>query len=131
MTRTLSSEQLLRHFIGFNVTNANASSFPPHNIEKLSEYHYRLTLAVAGFAREDISMYVHQGTLTISGQKPEQGAPSDSFIYQGIAFRDWNRQFNLGEYIAVADAHMENGLLVIDLIREVPEELKPQPIKIR
>lgn len=129
MTRTLNSEQLLRHFIGFDRFAANSTSFPPHNIEKLSEDHYQLTLAVAGFAREEIEMYVHQGVLTISGRKQEQEI--GEFLYQGIALRDWDRQFNLGEHIEVTGAGCENGLLVVNLERRVPEQLKPKLIPIR
>jgi molecular chaperone IbpA len=176
MTRTLTSEQVLRHFIGYDSVAANASAFPPHNIERIDESRYQLTLAVAGFSREDIEMYLHQGTLTISGRKrtnlnlnktfvrsslamtEEEMAENErlwaeenpsrahvdpraraagtikappTYLHQGIAFRDWDRQFNLGEHIEIADAYMDNGLLVIDLERRIPEQLRPKPIAIR
>ncbi|RYF15751.1 MAG: Hsp20 family protein [Oxalobacteraceae bacterium] len=171
MNRTFTAEQLLRHFIGYDSVAANASAFPPHNIERIDDNHFQLTLAVAGFSREDIEMYLHQGVLTISGRKrpllsesfkgrealseeelvenerlwkeenestavnvdPRGNAakPAPVFIHQGIAFRDWDRQFNLGQHIVIADARMDNGLLVVDLERRVPEELRPKPINIR
>ena len=128
--RTLTSEQLLRHFIGFDRGNANSSAFPAHNIEKIDDNRYELTLAVAGFNRNDIEMYAHEGVLTISGRKASEVNP-ERYLHQGITFRNWDRQFNLGEHIVVTDARMADGLLTVELERRVPEQLKPKPIEIR
>jgi molecular chaperone IbpA len=133
MTKTLTPEWLLRHAIGFDNYVFNAAtvpSFPPHNIEKLTEDHYRLTLAVAGFARDDISLSVHKGFLTIKGSR-KASEETREFLYKGIAERDFEREFKLGEHVRVTGASLADGLLVVDLEREIPEEDRPQTVAIR
>lgn len=130
MSRTLTSEQLLRHFIGFDGYTVNSDSFPPHNIEKLSDTVYALTLAVAGYQADDLSMVQHHGVLTISGERVPDPEPR-AYLHQGIAFRNWSRQFNLGEYVEVVSAELHNGLLEIVLERNVPDAERPRKIEIR
>jgi molecular chaperone IbpA len=130
MTRTLTSEQLLRHFIGGDriALGNTTSSFPPHNIEKLSEDSYILTLAVAGYEPHHIDITHGDGMLKIVGFSPE--TVTREYVYQGIAMRDWIREFHLGEHIVITGAEMRNGLLSILLDRVVPETLKPKKIEI-
>lgn len=127
---SITSEQVLRHFIGFDRIAGNAASFPPHNIIRVTDDHYRLVLAVAGYTRADVQMYVDRGILTILGRKGEQEDSLTTYLHRGIATRDWDRQFNLGMNIEVVQAVLEDGLLVIDLERHVPEELRPKLIPI-
>lgn len=130
MTRTLTSEQLLRHFIGFDRYSVNTDSFPPHNIEKITESVYALTLAVAGYTLDDLDIVQHQGVLTITAERRRDEEPR-SYLHQGIAFRNWSRQFHLGEYVEVVSAELQNGLLEIVLERNVPEAERPRRIEIR
>jgi molecular chaperone IbpA len=110
---------------------ANAPAYPPYNIEKLGEDDYRITMAVAGFGEGDIDITVEDTTLTISGKvektEEEEGR---SFLHRGIATRAFDRRFQLAETIRVVGASVENGLLHVDLVHEVPEEKKPRRIEI-
>ena len=124
-----------RHFIGFEpllrfTESVSDTSFPPHNIERLSEDDYRLTLALAGFSKEDVTVSLHNGLLTVTGSKalPET---EPNYLYHGIAFRDFSRSFKIGENVEIVGATLENGLLEIDLARHVPEEQKPKLIQIK
>jgi molecular chaperone IbpA len=134
-------DHMVRYGIGldpwFWVRNSDEPNFPPHNIEQLDEDHYRLTLAVAGFAPEEMQITVEGDLLTIKGEKaaqPEEATHSDNsgykMLYSSIAFRDWTRQFKIGEHVKVAEAKMQHGMLVVDLVREVPETAKPKLIHI-
>jgi molecular chaperone IbpA len=105
------------------------SGFPPYNIERLGENAYRVTMAVAGFSENDLSIEVKEGTLTVRGQKaPEERGRQ--YIHQGIAARNFERRFRLAEYVEVSGATLENGLLHVDLKRELPEAMKPRTIAI-
>lgn len=104
------------------------NGFPPYNIERSDETHYRITLAVAGFAEKDLSVEVRDGVLSVVG-KGEQTSTS-TYLHQGIAGRAFQRQFQLAEHVEVRAAKLENGLLHIDLERIVPEEKKPRRIAI-
>ncbi len=124
-----------RNFIGFEPLlrfseTISETSFPPHNIVRLSENDYRLTLALAGFAKEDVTISLQSGVLTISGSKPLPETEPD-YLYHGIAFRDFSRAFKIGENVEIVGASLENGLLEIDLARHVPEEQKPKLIQIK
>jgi molecular chaperone IbpA len=137
---------LYRSFIGFDhlaglIDKASQpgkqSSYPPYNIELLAENQYRITMAVAGFSEEDIDIESKDNGLTIVGTKqaaanPQQDASKSprQFLHQGIAERNFERKFQLGEHVKVIGAFMENGLLHVDLEREVPEALKPRKIAI-
>ena len=107
----------------------NAPSYPPYNIERTGEDQYRITMAVAGFAENDIEITAQDNALTVVGKQPKDETPK-SFLYRGIAGRPFQRRFELAEYIRVAGASLENGLLHVDLVREVPEAVKPRSIKI-
>lgn len=125
--------RLHRQFIGsdalFNFSLDNASGFPPHNIEKLSDDHYKLTLALAGYNKDEISVRVENMNLTVQGTK-EQTDDNRRFLYRGIAERDFERQFKLMENTFVTGAEFKDGLLSIFIKREVPEPLKPRQIDI-
>lgn len=127
-------EAFARHFIGFDPLirfseTVSDSTFPPHNIEQISENEYQLTLAIAGYSKKEVNISLQDGILTISGSKP---APKTEpqYLYHGIAFREFSRNFRIGENVEVINAALENGLLVIDLERHIPEEQKPKAIKI-
>jgi molecular chaperone IbpA len=108
-------------------------SYPPYNIEKLEEDQYRITMAVAGFAESDLDVTLQNNTLVISGrsdQTEEENAEEGRFLYRGIARRAFERRFELAETVKVSGARMENGLLHVDLVREVPEAAKPRKIEI-
>ena len=106
-------------------------SYPPYNIERSDENHYRITIAVAGFAEKDLSVELHDGVLTISGKR-EEGDKSEgkNVLYQGIAGRAFERRFQLAEHVEVRAAKLENGLLHVELEQIVPEEKKPRRISI-
>jgi molecular chaperone IbpA len=103
-------------------------NYPPYNIIRTDEDNYRISVAVAGFTPEEISITAEQNQLTVEGQKRAQ--PNGQYLYQGISARAFRRQFNLADYVKVKGASFENGLLEIDLVREVPEAMKPRRIEI-
>ena len=107
-------------------------SYPPYNIEQSGEDDYRITMAVAGFGANDVEVVVQGNALTVTGRAQKQVEnDNQGLLYQGIAKRTFERRFQLADYIKVADAALEDGLLTIDLAREVPEEKKPRKIEIR
>ena len=133
---------LFRTAVGFDritrMLNASAQnadndlSYPPYDIEQKNEDHYRVTMAVAGFKPEDVDVVVHENTLKVNGRAQSQVENGGkNLLYQGIAKRAFERRFQLADYIKVIDAGLEDGLLTIDLAREVPEEKKPRKIEIR
>ena len=107
----------------------SALSYPPYNIEQLGQDSYRVTMAVAGFGPGDIDVTVHDGTLTVKGAAGN-GDDTRTFLHRGIAGRGFERSFQLADHVEVTAAHLENGVLGIDLERRVPEELKPRRIEI-
>lgn len=127
------ADALFRHAIGldslqrFADTAAKATNYPPHNIEKITDDHYRLIVAVAGLSRDDIALTLYDGVLTVAGAAKKDDSAT-VYVYRGIANRSFERQFKLGEHIEVLSATMEDGLLVIDLMRQVPEAQKPKRI---
>lgn len=123
-------------FLGFNdqfvrweSNKKTTSSFPPYNVKKIDEDNYTIELAVAGYSREDLEIKVEKDTLTIKSDK-ENDDKSD-FLHRGIAGRNFTQHFTLGEYMVVKSASLENGMLMINLERELPEEAKPKTIKIK
>jgi molecular chaperone IbpA len=106
-----------------------ANSYPPYNIEKTGDDSYRVTLAVAGFSAEDLSLVAQPNSLVVTG-KSKRDENQAKFLHRGIAGRAFERKFELADYIRVADASLENGLLHIDLVREVPEAMKPRAVQI-
>jgi len=107
-----------------------ALSYPPYNIEKTGEDSYRITMAVAGFGEEDLEITVKENSLVISGRKEKTENGSKTFLHHGIAQRAFERRFDLADYIKVTGAGLENGLLNVELVREIPEAKKPRSIKI-
>lgn len=108
---------------------AQAPSYPPYNVERVDEDEYRVTMAVAGFSEDELEIEVKDQTLTISGRKPEPET-EPVYLYRGIAARGFERRFQLADHVQVSGARLENGLLHVDLKREVPEALKPRTIPI-
>jgi molecular chaperone IbpA len=137
MRTTFDFAPLWRSTIGFDhlanlvdgsLRQATDDHYPPYNIERSGEDHYRITLAVAGFGVNDITVTAEQNALTIEGKKPDEAARE--YLYQGIAARPFRRVFNLADYVQVKQASFQDGLLIIDLVREVPEAMKPRRIAI-
>jgi molecular chaperone IbpA len=108
-----------------------SATYPPYNIERTGESAYRITLAVAGFAEADLKIETKDDTLSIRGSKePGQEGARPEVLYQGIAARAFERRFQLADHVYVTGASLENGLLHVDLVREVPESAKPRQIPI-
>jgi molecular chaperone IbpA len=108
-----------------------ANTYPPYNIERTGENTYRITVAVAGFTEPELGIEVKENTLSIRGEKQAQdSAKSSDVLYQGIAARAFERRFQLADHVEVRGASLENGLLHVDLVREIPETLKPRTIPI-
>ncbi|MCB1500366.1 MAG: Hsp20 family protein [Bauldia sp.] len=108
-----------------------APTYPPYNIERTGENAYRVTLAVAGFGEGDLNIEVKEGTLTVSGEKKDiTEGEGKEVLYRGIAARTFERRFQLADHVEVKGAALENGLLHVDLVREVPEAMKPRTIAI-
>ena len=138
--RTFDLSPLFRSTVGFDHLNRlldaaahvddTTLSYPPYNIEKKSEEQYRITMAVAGFAPEDLEITTKDHTLIIVGKaRKEEGKAV--YLHHGIAGRSFERHFELADYIRVDQASLSNGLLHVDLVREVPEAMKPRTIKIK
>jgi molecular chaperone IbpA len=108
-----------------------APSYPPYNIERTDENHYRISVAVAGFGEKDLSAEVREGVLTVQGKREDaEKTEKSGYLYQGIAGRAFERRFQLADHVEVRGARLENGLLHVDLERVVPEEKKPRQIPI-
>jgi molecular chaperone IbpA len=106
-----------------------APSYPPYNIERVGENDYRISMAVAGFSESDLEIEVRENTLSIHGEKRTE-QESSTFLHRGIASRSFERRFELADYVVVKGASLENGLLHVDLARELPEAMKPRTIEI-
>ena len=109
----------------------SASTYPPYNIERTGENAYRVTLAVAGFSREELTIETKENTLSVKGSK-DQTPPAQGreMLHQGIAARAFERRFQLADHVVVTGASLVNGLLHVDLVREIPETQKPRRIEI-
>jgi molecular chaperone IbpA len=107
-----------------------APGYPPYNIERTGENDYRITVAVAGFGENELSIEAKENTLTIRGEKQDKQEKTGEVIYQGIAARAFERVFQLADFVVVKGAALENGLLHVDLLREIPEAKKPRTIPI-
>ncbi len=127
---TIGFERLSRLLDATSEGNGAAASYPPYNIEKTGEDAYRITLAVAGFDKDDLDITVTDDTLVVKGGTADREGEA-TYLHRGIAGRAFERRFGLADHIRVADADLVNGLLNIDLVREVPEALKPRSIGIR
>lgn len=108
----------------------SAPSYPPYNIETLGETEYRITMAVAGFGEDDLDVTVKENSLTIAGKQEKAEGEAQRFLHRGIATRAFERSFELADTIQVVGARIENGLLHVDLVREIPEAKKPRTIEI-
>ena len=118
----------LDHLVGVDGT---VPSYPPYNIVRTGENAYRISVAVAGFTDDDLSIEAKENTLTIHGEKQTNDEVETSeVLYQGIAARTFERSFQLADYVQVKGARLENGLLHVDLVREIPEAMKPRAIPI-
>ena len=123
---TVGFDRLFSMLDGFEA----APGYPPYNIERTGENDYRITVAVAGFGENELSVEAKENTLTIKGEKQVKQDNSGEVLYQGIAGRAFERQFQLADYVQVKGASLENGLLHVDLVREIPEAKKPRQIAI-
>lgn len=110
--------------------SAQNENYPPFNIERTGENDYQVTVAVAGFKMEEIDIVAQQNLLIVTGSKQAESNDNRDFLHMGIASRNFERRFQLADHIQVTDADMADGLLVITLVREVPEALKPRKIEI-
>ena len=137
--RTFDLAPLYRSTVGFdrlfsmldNPTGVDtAPGYPPYNIERTGENDYRITVAVAGFGESELSIVSKENTLTIKGEKQVKQDNNGEVLYQGIAARAFERQFQLADYVQVKGANLENGLLHVELVREIPEAKKPRQIAI-
>ena len=126
---TIGFDRLARLVDTANRVDSTAVSYPPYNIEKTGEDSYRLTMAVAGFSRGELDITVHENTLIVTA-KAKQEEENGRYLHRGIARRAFERRFSLADHIKVQGASLDNGLLHVDLVREVPEAMKPRTIKI-
>lgn len=108
----------------------SGENYPPFNIERRGEDNYRITLAVAGFKPADLDITAQQNLLTIQGKKREDSGAEGDMLHIGIANRGFERRFELADYVRVENADLEDGLLVIDLVREIPDAMKPKKIAV-
>jgi len=135
---TIDFSPLFRSMIGFdrlssaleNAYRSEPGGYPPYNIEAVGDNDYRITMAVAGFAEQDLNLEVKENILTVSGVRGEEQDKERKFLYRGIANRSFERKFQLADYVRVVEARLENGLLHVELRREIPEAMKPRRIEI-
>jgi molecular chaperone IbpA len=132
--RTFDFAPLFRSTVGFDrlfdlAEQTTRADWPPYNIEKRGDNQYRISMALAGFAPNEIDLVQQGNTLTVSGQKK---APTEQqeMLHQGLAYRNFRQTFSLADHVKVASANIENGLLSVELVREIPEELKPRRIEV-
>lgn len=139
--RTFDFSPLYRTTVGFdhlsslldavNQRDANTNSYPPYNIELLDKDSYQITMAVAGFVENELELQTEKQVLTVKGTKAADEVDGErKFLHQGIAARNFERRFNLADHVEVTGAKLANGLLYINLVREIPEEMKPKKIAI-
>jgi len=126
---TIGFDRLMRLADAATRVEGGANAYPPYNIETTGENAYRLTMAVAGFAADDLDITVKENALLISG-KSKKDEESREYLYRGIARRAFERRFQLADHIKVAGSSLDNGLLHVDLVREIPEAMKPRKIEI-
>lgn len=138
---SLSLTPLFRSTVGFDrfsdlfqslaETDGGSNTYPPYNIEKYGENQYSITMAVAGFNESDLNITTQNDSVTVSGQKEEKSEEKDAeYLYRGIASRAFERTFQLADHMKVTGAELKDGLLRIELVREIPEERKPRTIQI-
>jgi molecular chaperone IbpA len=113
-----------------SVRGDSLDNYPPYDLEKRGEDSYRITLAIAGFRPEDIDVVAQQNQLTVTGRRAEDNEGGDRYLHRGIATRSFERRFQLADFVQVRSASFDNGLLTIELKREIPEAMKPRKIEI-
>jgi len=138
--RTYDFSPLYRSTVGFDrlanimdqvlSSEVSSQSYPPYNIEKTGDDAYRISVAVAGFGDDELTIEAKDGQLVISGKKAADEGEAPTYLHQGIAFRAFERRFQLADHVRATGAVTENGLLHVDLVREVPDALKPRQIEI-
>ena len=138
--RNFDPTQLYRASVGFDrmadmldrvmAGDASQPTYPPYNIEKTGEHAYRISIAVAGFSADELSVEVKDNALHVSARKAQEGEEERSFLHRGIATRAFERRFHLADHVRVSGAAHADGMLHIDLVREIPEALKPRRIAI-
>ena len=137
--RTFDLSPFYRSTVGFDrlfslldsSAGTEAQTYPPYNIERTGENAYRITMAVAGFGEGDLAIEAKENTLTVKGDKKAETEPKEAeFLYRGIGARAFERRFQLADHVEVKGANLQNGLLHIDLVREIPDAKKPRAIAI-
>jgi len=133
--RTYDFTPLFRSTVGFDrlfdtLENGARPNWPPYNIERRDEDRYRISMAIAGFGLDDIELTQQGNVLVVSGRKTMEQDHRHEMLHQGLAFRNFKQTFNLADHVKVTAADLENGLLSVELTREVPEQLKPRRIEI-
>jgi molecular chaperone IbpA len=126
---TIGFDRLARLVDTATRVDSTAVAYPPYNIETTGEDSYRLTMAVAGFSQDEVDITVHENTLIVTGKAQKDGENA-RYLHQGIARRAFERRFSLADHLKVTGASLDNGLLHVDLVREIPEAMKPRQIKI-
>ncbi|WP_435235894.1 Hsp20 family protein [Psychromonas sp. PT13] len=136
---TIDLTPLYRNSVGFDrlaslldnalTTETKVSAYPPYNIEVLGENNYTISLAVAGFSQDELDIQVEKGVLSVSGNK-DKAQEEHNYLHQGIPNQTFERKFNLADYVEVTGADLSNGLLNINLVKEIPETMKPKKISI-
>ena len=119
----------LFHMLDSVGTNSEDGGYPPYNIERLADDRYRITMAVAGFTRDEINIEVKETALTVRGEKKTEEAKRE-YLHRGIAQRGFERRFQLADFVEITGAGLEDGLLHVDLVRNIPERMKPRTISI-
>jgi molecular chaperone IbpA len=127
-------DSLYRTTIGFDrlfdmLDSSTRADWPPYNIEKVGENDYRITMAIAGFSTEEVELTQHGPELVVVGQKSDEPT-GGQLLHQGLAYRSFRQTFKLADHMKIVAANLDNGLLTIDIVREIPEELKPRRITI-
>ncbi|RMQ41904.1 Heat shock protein Hsp20 [Pseudomonas cichorii] len=139
MTTSFSLAPLFRHSVGFDrfndlfesaARNDATGSYPPYNVERHADDHYRIVIAAAGMQEEDFELQIEKGVLTVSAGKRGDEVEGITYLHQGITRREFKLSFRLADHIEVKSASLSHGLLNIDLLRQVPEEAKPKRIPI-
>jgi molecular chaperone IbpA len=138
--RTIDLSPLYRSLVGFDrladqldaaARTEAASGYPPYNIERTGENDYRIEIAVAGFKPDELTVEVKENLLTVTGRKAANDGDAKQYLHRGLAERNFERKFQLTDYLLVVDADLSNGLLSIALKRELPEALKPRTVEIK
>lgn len=126
---TVGFDRLFQMLDSLGGVEGDAPTYPPYNIERRAENEYRITMAVAGFSRDELSVEVKESTLSVRGEKKPTEKETE-FLHRGIAQRGFERRFQLADHVSVSGADLVDGLLHIDLVRELPERMKPRTIAI-